>query len=453
MLNKDLWNKINRFDFDTPPSEYGFSTRLASENYWTKEFTAQALVEYKKFMYLAAISDTMVSPSEIVDVVWHQHLVFTQSYQAFCHLLGKQIQHIPSTHNREDAAKFKRAKEHTTRLYRDCFGEQPTAIWNYGTMYENLHMERTPTELETLIVIAIGAFAILTIPAFFFLKPVYAATSSPLFFLLFCSLVGVVFATLEMFNLLQLQSILRLIHKGSFLYELQPLELVYLQTQKLSYVIHGTVNELIANQTIKIHKDNGISIDKNQEPTSPEQFQAITTLKALGKVAYPALLNALTAKPIFVNTKESMDALRKHINHSRQFHRILHINCAVLGLVFMVGFMRVAIGIARDKPVTYILLAVMFLGVAIAYYLRRLTRLFCTRTIPMLYKNTILPQKDVKNNWQWSYFLLGVDALSAPFLPIVELVNKNTSSGMDYSSSCGSSSSSCGGGCGGCGGD
>ena len=38
-MNTDLWNKILQFDFDNPPSEYSFSTRLANENYWTKDFT------------------------------------------------------------------------------------------------------------------------------------------------------------------------------------------------------------------------------------------------------------------------------------------------------------------------------------------------------------------------------------------------------------------------------
>ena len=63
-MDAALWNKILEFDFDSPPSEYGFSTRLARENYWTRNFTRQAILEYKKLMYLAATSDMMVSPSE-----------------------------------------------------------------------------------------------------------------------------------------------------------------------------------------------------------------------------------------------------------------------------------------------------------------------------------------------------------------------------------------------------
>ena len=83
-MNKQLLNEVLAFSFDGEFSEYGFSTRLAKENSWTKNFTEQAILEYKKFMYLAATANAMVSPSEIVDIVWHQHLIFTQSYKKFC---------------------------------------------------------------------------------------------------------------------------------------------------------------------------------------------------------------------------------------------------------------------------------------------------------------------------------------------------------------------------------
>src|SRR5688572_27720066 len=120
-MNNELWTRILEFDFDSPPGEYGFSTRLAKENYWTKSFTSQAILEYKKFLYLAAVSDFMVSPSGVVDIVWHQQLIYTQSYQDFCALIGKQVQHLPSTGNKEDAEKFRQAKERTKKLYLNNF--------------------------------------------------------------------------------------------------------------------------------------------------------------------------------------------------------------------------------------------------------------------------------------------------------------------------------------------
>ena len=110
-MNKTLWEKVLAFSFDQPNDQYGFSTRLALENHWTIHFTQSAIIEYKKFLFLAATNNEMVSPSEIVDIVWHQHLIFTNSYSDFCDLLGKRIEHIPSTHNRSEFDKFKMAKE------------------------------------------------------------------------------------------------------------------------------------------------------------------------------------------------------------------------------------------------------------------------------------------------------------------------------------------------------
>lgn len=121
-INNELWQKILDFDFDNSGGDYPFTVRLASENRWTECFTQQAILEYRKFMYLAATAGAMVSPSEIVDVVWHQHLIFTKSYKEFCALLGKDIQHIPSTHQIQEAATFKEAATRTRECYREAFG-------------------------------------------------------------------------------------------------------------------------------------------------------------------------------------------------------------------------------------------------------------------------------------------------------------------------------------------
>ncbi len=82
-MDQQLWQNVLDFNLDEPVSAYSFSTRLENENFRTVNFAQGAIIEYKKFMYMAAVSEYMVSPSPIVDVVWHQHLVFTQSYDEF----------------------------------------------------------------------------------------------------------------------------------------------------------------------------------------------------------------------------------------------------------------------------------------------------------------------------------------------------------------------------------
>ena len=123
-------------------------------------------------MYLAAISDFMVSPSAIVDTVWHQHLIFTQSYANFCTLIQKQVQHIPSTHNRSEFEKFKQAKDRTSQLYNDVFGEQPKEIWEYADMYESLELPKAKIKIRTFILIGILTFAALLMPSYYLLKPI-----------------------------------------------------------------------------------------------------------------------------------------------------------------------------------------------------------------------------------------------------------------------------------------
>lgn len=451
-MNQELWSKILYFDFDNPPSEYGFSTRLANENFWTKEFTDQAILEYKKFMYLAATSDFMVSPSEIIDNVWHQHLIFTQSYQDFCNILGKQIQHIPSTHNREEFEKFKQAKERTIKFYERDFGKQPKNIWTYNDMFESLNLEKSKFKLRTFIIIGILAFICLTVPAYFLLKPIYMQIDNPYFIFGFIALTVATLLTLEFYNKTKLRNIVAGFDETSFIYNLQPFELVYLKTQKLGNVINGTVNELVDNGTIQVNENNTIELARSNATINNSQFQVTSALTELGTTYYPTLLRKLATKPIFGNIPNSMDAFRKYFNKSKKFGLLFYINYAILTLLVLLSFTRVVTGILRDKPVAQILIATIVLVIIIVVFLQRLTKQISTTTIPNLYKKDILPTRQIENNWQWTYFLLGTAVLTTSFVPLVNYIDKNNnngSCGTSCGSSCGSSCSSCGG----CGGD
>ena len=177
-MNNVLWRKIQDYNLDQPLSEYGFSTRLAYENKWPVRFTEKAILEYKKFMYLAATADGMVAPSAIVDIVWHQHLIFTQSYNAFCEVLGKKVEHIPSTHSRKEADHLAQANERTTNLYKEAFGEQPAEIWQVHTFEELLRLPKWPISIRTFLWIGIPIFIGLGVPAYVVLKDSYSAINN-----------------------------------------------------------------------------------------------------------------------------------------------------------------------------------------------------------------------------------------------------------------------------------
>lgn len=454
-MNTALWNQILEFDLDSPPSEYGFSTRLANENYWTKNFTEQAILEYKKFMYLAATSDMMVSPSEIIDTVWHQHLIFTQSYQEFCNILGKQIQHIPSTHNKSEFEKFKSAKERTKRFYIETFGQQPSNIWENSDMYESLNLPKAKFKIRSFALMGVLAFMLLTVPFYFLLRPVYVHIDNPYFINGYLALIALTLLVLEFFNRNRLSQIVNEFEKSSFIYHLHPFELVYLKTKKLQNVINGTVNELIDGGSITVNKDYTMQMSGRGAVNSVEQLQVMNVLHDTGKTYYPSLLKRLAAKPVFKNTPNAMDAFQKYFNKSKKFGRLFYLNFGVLALLLMLGFTRLTVGMIREKPMIVILLTVVLLFIAIILFLRRLRKLASLKTIPRLYINQILPDRNTEGDWQWSYFMLGTSALASSFVPVakhIERANAGYASSSGGCSSCGSSCGSSCSSCGGCGG-
>ena len=396
-----LWNKILEFDLDRPFSEYGFSTRLADENYWTKNFTAKAILEYKKFMYLAGTSDFMVSPSEIIDTVWHQHLIYTQSYNDFCQIIGKNIQHIPSTHNKVDFEKFRQAKERTNRLYSETFGQQPKEIWEYSGMYESLELGKAKWKIRSFILIGIFAFVLLIIPFYSLLKPIYIQIENPSFIQGIIALTILVFLFLEIYNRAYLLNIVRNFKEFSFIHDLTPQELIYLKKQNLKEVVHGTINQMIEEKKLIVESSHYIEKTGVENPSSLEEYQVYEVCDLHGNTPYLYLVLTLIRKPVFVNISGSMNAFKKYFIKSKKFARLFYTNFFVLGTFLMIVLIRLLTGLMRDKPVTYISLTVIILSLIIAFFLFRLTKYFTSNTIPTYYKNQIVPLSQSENDLQW----------------------------------------------------
>jgi hypothetical protein len=399
----------------------------------------------------------MVSPSGIIDVVWHQHLIFTQAYQEFTSMIGKLIQHVPSTHNKQDFEKFRQAKIRTNKLYVEYFGEQPASIWNFSDMYEILALDKAKIKIRTFTLAGILLFAFLTIPAYYLLKPLYVSIHNPDFVLGFIVIAILIFTCLELFNRMYLTKLVNGFRDDSHLHSLKPLELVYLKTQKLSNVVNGIVNEFVQENKIKVHKDSSIEKSTIGKPGSVEEFQTLEVLGSLGRTFYPNLLKALVNKPIFSNVSNCMDALKKYFIKSRKFGILFYINFTTLALLFLIGIARFASGVLREKPVTQIFISMVILTIITIFYLDRLTKFVCTHTIPKLYVSVLLPKRKIDDSWQWRYFLLGTSALAISFIPIVNYIDKSKQigggCGTSCGTSCGSSSASSCSSCGGCGGD
>ena len=459
LSNPELWKKIEAYNFDEPISEYGFSTRLAKENFWTIDFTQKAMLEYKKFMYLAAISDLMVSPSEIVDTVWHQHLIFTQSYADFCRMIGKDVQHIPSTHNRAEFEKFKLAKERTKELYQNNFGEQLAVIWQYPDMFASLQLTKAKIKIRTFLIIAIIGFLILIYPFYLLLSHVYIHIDNPYFVIGYIALAISAFIIIEWYNRMQLLKAVNNWNSKAFIFHLSALELLYLKGERVSDIIHGYVNRLIEENKIKIESNRFIPVEYDSKYESIEEYNVMETIKNIREASYPLILAHLMFKPCFNSIAGAIDAFRKYFIKSRFFVRLFSLNFILLFFVWMLGVVRLIMGVERDKPVTILGFVLFVMICLIGVYLWRLPQLIATKIIPSYYEREIVNKDNNSVSPDWHFYLMGTARLLPVFSPYVEQIKQSNQSGSDSSggsgcggASCGGASSCGGGGCGGCGG-
>lgn len=129
---QERWSRIQDFLLDDPEADLSFSQRLARENGWTHAYAQQVTDEYRKFIFLACVSGTQITPSDPVDQAWHQHLTYTKSYwQDLCRdTLGRELHHNPTKGGVEEHKKFESCYTETFRLYEDKFGYAPPAnVW------------------------------------------------------------------------------------------------------------------------------------------------------------------------------------------------------------------------------------------------------------------------------------------------------------------------------------
>ncbi len=97
--------------------------KLRIENTTPREL----LTEVIKFMSLVSVFKIKLVPSLIVDLTWHEFILFTKTYEKFCRLkLKKFIHHTPEeTKNTYNNKGYQRTIHH----YIILFGKPPENIW------------------------------------------------------------------------------------------------------------------------------------------------------------------------------------------------------------------------------------------------------------------------------------------------------------------------------------
>lgn len=149
MNKKELWLRLCRYHFDhlvpahlwdlvvekfggRDASTKAFADKLARKLDWNRRFALFAIWEYKKFAFLGVTADFSVTPSKIIDQVWHEHLLFSHGYRQFCEeVIEYDFTHNPELIPADDQTEvFQAQYEATIALYEREFGAEPPAeIW------------------------------------------------------------------------------------------------------------------------------------------------------------------------------------------------------------------------------------------------------------------------------------------------------------------------------------
>jgi hypothetical protein len=142
-----LWRAIADFQIDEPDAELPFTRRLARDHFWTDDYAARVVAEYRRFLYLMATSVKPLTPSPDVDEAWHLHLAYTRSYwdRLCAKVIGRPLHHDPTEGGEDQRTHFTECYERTLQSYRDVFGPvAPREIWpDVGDRFDREESYRT----------------------------------------------------------------------------------------------------------------------------------------------------------------------------------------------------------------------------------------------------------------------------------------------------------------------
>jgi len=147
-----LWDHVSAAFGGADASSRAFADKLSRKLGWRKNFALRAIHEYKKFIYLGIVSDFVVTPSRIIDQVWHEHLLFSAGYRAFCdEILGRKFDHSPELiPNKKQLAIYEAQFQATLDLYRKEFGyAPPDDIWSTSKFEKTKHNYEKPAYKES----------------------------------------------------------------------------------------------------------------------------------------------------------------------------------------------------------------------------------------------------------------------------------------------------------------
>lgn len=107
---------------------------------WTKEEIDRRIEDYVRYLALhRAYPKGGLVPSELIDQVWHTHILYTKQYHADCQrLFGQYFHHQPET-VRNDKKLQHQMQQHMLQQWMQCFGALPEGeVFNANSCYEGI---------------------------------------------------------------------------------------------------------------------------------------------------------------------------------------------------------------------------------------------------------------------------------------------------------------------------
>jgi hypothetical protein len=463
--NEQLWERIEHFTIDDPDAVLKYSHKLARQNYWSEDYTARTISEYKKFIFLCCILPNGASPSHDVDEAWHLHLTYTHNYwKEFCgNVLKKEIHHFPSTGGSNETNKHQKWYSDTLSSYREVFGiEPPQDIWpplpveekisgnsiidnagNFDWFRKNLYILLLPWIVIFVLYQKINPYKL----------------TGPQFLVFYFSLFIAVIIFLLLVRSLKIKAIRSLCENSmNFspnIYQLA--KFIYGKDKS----IKAAIVDLAGRKILEARR---------------KQFFAFYPSRYIYSVAEKNPLLPGLLRNVKENEKVHLNSIFKYYNHAATDHPLMAslyksfpgkdawpvVTCAIF---IAIGISRIMQGVNNDRPVAYLALMLVFFAVALALLLFKSN----TKTIlQTLFKNNFNSKQGTRElqstPFATRFVFGGVAAISAVagYGYLRESLSGKSgrlSSGGDSGWACGSSGcgSSCGsscsgGGCGGCGG-
>lgn len=104
---------------------------------WSYPYALQVSIEYKRFMAIRA-EHPDTSPSDVIDMFWHQHILNTRHYRDWCGKnFTKFIDHDPTDTYNQKTRKLRLQKTLMIYSNRYKFSKLSREIWDVGKIQHN----------------------------------------------------------------------------------------------------------------------------------------------------------------------------------------------------------------------------------------------------------------------------------------------------------------------------